>query len=141
MVALGAFEGGFSAPAPADEALDEAPEEWPACPLVALVLVAYLTVLPGKALAATSVSTPVSTTLPAIIQQLILWSSRSAASRVWVVWIRIVSVMVMVEQADPIEPWPEVGDHEHRQDSAGHERAAERKNSASATGDIAAQSL
>jgi hypothetical protein len=71
-----------------------APEE--ACP-AALVLEACLTVLPGKALAATSVSTPVRTTLPAISQRLIVWSWRSAASRVWVVWFGIDSV-VMVEQ-------------------------------------------
>ncbi len=89
MVALGACEGGFSAPAPADEVPEAPLEEWPACPLVAFVLATCLTVLPGNALAATSVSKPVSTTLPAIIQRLILCSSRSAASRVWVVWIRM----------------------------------------------------
>lgn len=121
--------------------LEDAPEEWAACPLAAFVLAMCLTVLPGNALAATSVSTPVMTTLPATIHRLILCSSRSAASRVWVVWIRIDSVIVMVKQADPVEPWPEVGDHEHRQDNSGHEGTAERQNSAGTTGDIAAQSL
>jgi hypothetical protein len=45
--------------------------------------------LPGNALAAASVSTPVSTTLPARSQLLSLLSWRSAASRVWRVWILI----------------------------------------------------
>jgi hypothetical protein len=47
---------------------------------------AGLAFLPGKARAAAAANAPVSTTLPAINQRLIRLSSRSAASRVCVVW-------------------------------------------------------
>jgi hypothetical protein len=69
---LGACAGGCNAPVEVLEELVDvwlAPEE--ACP-PAFALVTYLTVLPGNALAATSVSTPVKRTLPAISQRLIL---------------------------------------------------------------------
>lgn len=46
-------------------------------------------VLPPKALAAASVRTPVNTTLTAIIHLLARRSRRSAASRVWLVCVRI----------------------------------------------------
>jgi hypothetical protein len=46
-------------------------------------------VRPWKALAATSVSTPVNTTLAAMIQRVARLSSRRAASRVFLVWILI----------------------------------------------------
>jgi hypothetical protein len=54
-----------------------------------LVDAGFLAVLPWKALAAVSANSPVSATLPAISQRLSRPSSRSAASRVWVVWIAI----------------------------------------------------
>jgi hypothetical protein len=54
-----------------------------------LLAEAGLAVLPGKALAAASANSPVSTTLPAMSQRFSRLSSRSAASRVWVVWIAI----------------------------------------------------
>lgn len=46
------------------------------------------TVLPGRAWAATSVSTPVRVTLPAISQRLTRMSLRSAVSRAFVVRVR-----------------------------------------------------
>jgi hypothetical protein len=48
------------------------------------LIVAAFALLPGKALAATSESTPVSATLPAISQRLTRRSLRSAASRICV---------------------------------------------------------
>jgi hypothetical protein len=65
------------------EELVEPPEEWLACEcaeLFALVVAAPM-VLPGNAWAATSVSTPVRVTLPAISQRLTRVSLRRAASR------------------------------------------------------------
>ncbi len=53
-------------------------------PFVCPVLAEVLAVLPGKALAATSVSTPVRATLPAISQRLTRPSLRRAASRMFV---------------------------------------------------------
>ena len=57
----------------------------------ALALVELRLVLPGKALAATSASTPVSTTLPAISQRLMRLSLSRAASR-WCGWCGCASV-------------------------------------------------
>ena len=62
------------------------------------VLAALALAFPGKAWAATSVSTPVSATLPAISQRLMRASLRRAASRVWVVWWRIRISVVVVKQ-------------------------------------------
>jgi hypothetical protein len=56
-----------------------------------VVLVELLFALPGNACAATSVSTPVSATLPAISQRLAADRRRSAASRVWLENWRIVA--------------------------------------------------
>jgi hypothetical protein len=49
----------------------------------------FTTVLPGKACAATSVSTPVTRTLPAISIRLTRLNLCNAASRVLVVWLGI----------------------------------------------------
>ena len=59
-------------------------ERWASLEAVARVA---LSVLPGKALAATAVSTPVSVALPAISQRLAWLSRRRAASREREVWV------------------------------------------------------
>jgi hypothetical protein len=51
-------------------------------------------VLPWNALAATSVSTPVNTTLAAMIQRFTRLSSRRAASRVCLVWILMLASLL-----------------------------------------------
>jgi hypothetical protein len=53
------------------------------CPLFAARALEDLIVLPGKALAATAVSTPVKVTLPASNQRLASTSLRSPASLAW----------------------------------------------------------
>jgi hypothetical protein len=58
----------------------------------ALVARVSLTVLPGKALAATAVSTPVSVALPAISQRLTRRSRRRAASREREVWLGLTAI-------------------------------------------------
>jgi hypothetical protein len=97
-------------------------------PLLVLVLVwvevrlapevEVLAFLPGKALAATSASTPVSTTLPATSQRLTWLSLRRAASRVWVVWLRMGGGLLMVMAEVGVHPGAELGDRQERQHDA-----------------------
>jgi hypothetical protein len=77
VVVLGAVAGGVSG---AGRARVDRLDGWAAPRLVALAALAFA--LPGKACAATSESTPVRATLPAIIQRLMRASLRRAASRV-----------------------------------------------------------
>lgn len=88
----GAWAGGWIA---SEEEPPEDPEALPAlrldavecCALLAApAALARLSVFPGKALAATAVSTPVRVALAAIIQRLQRASRRSAASRELGVW-------------------------------------------------------
>jgi hypothetical protein len=76
----GADCGGCKEPDPVELLLEEPPAGSPCWPLDVFALLDER-VLPGKAWAATSVSTPVSATLPAINQRLVRVSLRRAASR------------------------------------------------------------
>jgi hypothetical protein len=79
----GAVCGGCKEPVP-DELLLEEPPVWcrsPPLDVFVLAAEAVGIVLPGKAWAATSVSTPASVTLPASSQRLMRVSLRRAASR------------------------------------------------------------
>jgi len=88
----GAVCGGCSVLAdPAEELLDEG-VEGPVPERLALVAEPAASVLPGKACAASSASTPVRVTLPAISQRLTRVSLRSAASRVCVLCERTASL-------------------------------------------------
>jgi hypothetical protein len=86
----GADCGGRREPVPDELLLEELPAGSPCCPLDVFALVDEM-VLPGKAWAATSVSTPVSATLPAISQRLVRASLRRAASRAKVLGMQAVS--------------------------------------------------
>ncbi len=78
-----------------------APAEWWAS-REAVARVA-LSVLPGKALAATAVSTPVRVALPAISQRLARLSRRRAASRVREVWLGLTDIYRSGHQGAPME--------------------------------------
>ncbi len=82
MLACGAWAGGASARV----------DDWAGLGAVVAARLraladAVLDVLPGNAWAAASANTAVSATLPAISQRFSRLSWRSAASRVWAVWI------------------------------------------------------
>ena len=90
----GAWAGALSVEAPVEvprpvRVLVAPVERWASRVLVGRV---SLTVLPGKALAATAVSTPVSVALPAISQRLARRSRRRAASREREVWLGLVDI-------------------------------------------------
>jgi hypothetical protein len=87
----GADCGGCKEPLPVELLLEELPAGSPCCPLDVFALADEM-VLPGKAWAATSVSTPVSATLPAISQRLVRVSLRRAASRAKVFGMQAVCV-------------------------------------------------
>jgi hypothetical protein len=76
VLACGTCAGGWTELEDPLESRLEAPERDPLAP-------AALTVLPGKALAATSANTPVSAIEPATSQRLARLSLRKAASRVF----------------------------------------------------------
>jgi hypothetical protein len=77
----GAVCGACKEPAPAELLLEELPAGFRPLDVFALAAEAEEIVLPGNAWAATSASTPVSATLPAISQRLMRVSLRRAASR------------------------------------------------------------
>jgi hypothetical protein len=87
----GADCGGCKVPVPVELLLEELPAGSPRCPLDVFALAGEM-VLPGKAWAATSVSTPVSATVPAINQRLRRVSLRRAASRAKVFGMQAVCV-------------------------------------------------
>jgi len=93
VLVCGACLAALSVEVPVEVPLVGAPvaavERWSLRALVARV---SLSVLPGKALAATAVSTPVSVALPAISQRLARRSRRRAASREREVWLGLTDI-------------------------------------------------